>query len=185
MFWYLEVMRKYAVFEGRARRKEYWMFQLVNSIIVLTLAFGIALEIPSTVYRRSNPFPLLLPLIILLAYVLATFIPALAVSVRRLHDTNLSGWWLLISLVPLGGIVIFVFHVLDSNPGPNQYGPNPKGFGAPADQYSVYATRAMAQAAGGGTTPQWTAQPPQGFCTHCGTPLMSGNRFCTNCGTAY
>ena|SRR5271166_6250859 len=184
MYWYLEVMRKYAVFTGRARRKEYWMFQLVNLTIGVILGFAIALEIPAAMYRRNNSFPSLFPLMILVAYLLATLIPALAVSVRRLHDTNLSGWWLLISFVPLGGLVIFVFHVLDSNPGPNQYGPNPKGLGAPADQYAAYRAQAMAQTAGGGTIQPWSAQAPQHFCTHCGTTLMPGNRFCTKCGTA-
>jgi uncharacterized membrane protein YhaH (DUF805 family) len=184
MYWYLEVIRKYAVFAGRARRKEYWMFQLVNLTIVVILALAIALEISSTVYRRGNPFQSLFPLIILIAYTLATFIPALAVSVRRLHDADLSGWWLLISLVPLGGIVLLVFHVLDSSLGANQYGPNPKSFDAPADQYAAYRAQAMAQTAGGGTIPQSTAPAPQGFCTRCGTPLIIGNRFCTNCGTA-
>lgn len=60
-------------------------------------------------------------------YTLAVLIPSIAVSVRRLHDTNRSGWWLLISLVPLvGAIVLFVFLVLDSHPGEHQYGSNPK-----------------------------------------------------------
>jgi len=63
---------------------------------------------------------------------LALIIPSLAVTVRRLHDTGRSGWWWLISIVPFGSIVLFVFTVLDSQPGDNQWGPNPKGISAPA-----------------------------------------------------
>ena len=118
MNWYLEVLRKYAVFSGRARRKEYWMFFLFNLIIffVLGLIEGflrIAPQINGSVLASI--------------YALAILIPGIAVGVRRLHDTNRSGWWLLISLVPLiGAIVILVFMVQDSQPGDNQYGQNPK-----------------------------------------------------------
>jgi uncharacterized membrane protein YhaH (DUF805 family) len=126
MYWYLEVMKKYAVFAGRARRKEYWMFHLVNFVILLPI-MGVAIA-GILVQPRTHRPGLFLPFfLIAFGYSLATLIPSLAVSVRRLHDTDLSGWWLLISLVPLGGIVVFVFHVLDGTPGPNRYGPNPKG----------------------------------------------------------
>lgn len=119
MYWYLEVMKKYAVFSGRARRKEYWMFQLINIIICVVLLVGFVTELRSPM---MGPF-----LLLLCGYVLVTIIPGLAVSVRRLHDVNFSGWWVLLGLVPMGGTVLLVFHVLDSTPGPNQYGPNPKG----------------------------------------------------------
>jgi uncharacterized membrane protein YhaH (DUF805 family) len=112
MSWYLEVWRKFAVFEGRARRMEYWMFALVGSVVGFILALidnELGGKFLSTLYD------------------LAVFIPSLAVSVRRLHDTNRSGWWLLIGLVPLvGAIVLLVFFLSDSDPGENQYGPNPK-----------------------------------------------------------
>jgi len=113
MNWYLEVLKKYAVFGGRARRKEYWMFFLFNIIIAFVLGFveGLAGG----------------PGIVGMLYSLAVLIPGIAVSVRRLHDTGRSGWWLLIGLVPLiGAIVLLVFMVQDSNPGENQYGANPK-----------------------------------------------------------
>jgi uncharacterized membrane protein YhaH (DUF805 family) len=137
MYWYLEVMRKYAVFTGRATRTEYWMFQLVNFVIVLLVTAvttaGILMQ-PRT-QRPGFWVPFFLAFG---GYILATIIPGLAVSVRRLHDTDLSGWWLFISLVPLGGIVLFVFHVLDGTPGPNRYGPNPKGVVASsAGQYAL------------------------------------------------
>jgi len=114
MHWYLEVLRKYAVFSGRARRMEYWMFVLINFIIALVLAgieylLGISNNVLSILYD------------------LAVLIPSLAVAVRRLHDTNRSGWWILINLIPIIGWIIFiVFAVQDSQPGINQYGPNPK-----------------------------------------------------------
>ena len=113
MNWYLEVLKKYAVFTGRARRTEYWMFALINFIIAL--AIGIVEGILGG------------PGVIGLLYGLAVLIPAIAVSVRRLHDTGRSGLWLLISFVPLVGfIVLLVFMVQDSDAGQNQYGMNPK-----------------------------------------------------------
>lgn len=117
MYCYLEVLRKYVVFSGRARRKEYWMFVLFNLIIALVLSL-----IAGIIAIAAKSVSVLATL-----YSLAVFIPGIAVSVRRLHDTNRSGWWLLINLVPIiGAIVSLVFMVSDSQPGENQYGPNPK-----------------------------------------------------------
>jgi uncharacterized membrane protein YhaH (DUF805 family) len=121
MDWYLTVWRKYADFNGRAQRKEYWMFTLVNSAIILTLyaAFTVC---------SLNEYPALGVVFggALCLYVLATIIPGLAVSVRRLHDAGFSGWLVLLALLPLLSIAVLVMTLLDSNPGPNQYGPNPK-----------------------------------------------------------
>lgn len=120
MIWYLVVvLKKYAMFKGRARRKEYWYFVLYNILItiVLTIIDGV-----TGLFSPEAGIGLLSGL-----YSLAVLIPGIAVSVRRLHDTNRSGWWLLIFLVPLvGAIVILVFAVLDSQPDQNQYGFNPK-----------------------------------------------------------
>ena len=181
MFWYLEVMKKYAVFEGRARRKEYWMFQLVNFVILFPImAVGIAGII---MQPRTQRLVWVIPLfLIIFVYSLATVVPSLAVSIRRLHDADLSGWWLLISLVPMGGIVVFVFHVMDGTPGPNRYGPNPKGVASSAGQYGAYETLAMAQAAANATATQPAIKAFQGFCTRCGTGLVPGSRFCMSCG---
>ena len=118
MNWYFEVLKKYAVFSGRARRKEYWMFLLFNIIIV------IALGVIETIVGTNS--------VIALFYTLAILLPGLAVTVRRLHDTGKSGWWLLIGIVPLIGIVILVFMVQDGQTGDNQYGPNPKAAAATA-----------------------------------------------------
>ncbi len=116
MNWYLEVLKKYAVFEGRARRTEYWAFFLVNLLIFFLLsAVGGLLGIPVVLARL---------------YSLAVFVPGLAVSVRRLHDTGRSGWYLLIGLIPvIGSLIVLVLMLLDSQPGANAYGPNPKTTG--------------------------------------------------------
>ena len=116
MEWYLAVLKKYIVFTGRATRTEYWMFALFNVII------SIVLSIIGYVVVGGNGQSALSSL-----YSLAVLLPSLGVSVRRLHDTNRSGWWLLISLVPIIGIIVLiVFLVQDSDPGDNRYGPNPK-----------------------------------------------------------
>ena len=113
MNWYLDVLKKYAVFEGRARRKEFWMFFLFNLIIAFVL--GILEGMIGTGGFLG------------VAYALAVFVPYLAVSVRRLHDTGRSGWFLLIGLIPIVGvIVLIVFFAQDSHAGPNNWGPNPK-----------------------------------------------------------
>ena len=113
MNWYLEVLKKYAVFQGRAGRKEYWYFILFYILTYIVLAI-----IDGMTGTFSDGIGLLSGL-----YSLATLIPSLAVAVRRLHDTNRSGWWLLISLVPIiGAIVLLVFMVQESQPGNNQYG---------------------------------------------------------------
>lgn len=119
MRWYLEVLRKYAVFEGRARRKEYWYFFLFNVINSVVLAFVDGL---TGSFSAEAGVGILGGL-----YSLAMLVPSVSVTVRRLHDTGRSGWWLLIGLIPLiGTIVLLFFMVRDSFPGENQYGPNPK-----------------------------------------------------------
>ena len=116
MNWYVEVLKKYAVFSGRARRKEYWTFFLVNSIIFVIFFIVGVFGDPSGIEGMLGGL-----------YSLGVFVPLIAVSVRRLHDTNRSGWWYLISFVPLvGAIVLLVFTVQDSQEGDNKYGPNPK-----------------------------------------------------------
>lgn len=119
MNYYMDVLRKYFVFSGRARRKEYWMFFLFNLLATIVLVF---IDSAIGMYSAENGIGLLSGL-----YSLAVLIPSISVGVRRLHDTGKSGWWMLIALVPfIGSIVLLVFFVLDSDPGSNQYGPNPK-----------------------------------------------------------
>lgn len=116
MNWYLEVLQKYAQFTGRARRMEYWMFTLFNAIIIAAFAFLVVF------LDKAGTIPMLL----LIVYCVAVIVPAIAVAFRRLHDTGRSGWWLLLSIVPFGGIVLLVFNLLPGEAGENAYGPNPK-----------------------------------------------------------
>jgi len=119
MDWYLKVLQDYMVFSGRARRKEYWYFTLFNILVMIAL---VILDVSINQYSEKYGLGLTSGI-----YSLAVIIPSLAVFVRRLHDTGRSAWWLLIGLIPLiGGIVLFVFTLLDSEPGTNEYGPNPK-----------------------------------------------------------
>jgi uncharacterized membrane protein YhaH (DUF805 family) len=120
MKWFLDALtKKYATFAGRARRKEYWYFVLFYVLAIVVLA--IVDEMMGT-FSEEAEIGLLSGL-----FVLATFIPSLAVTVRRLHDTDRSGWWILINLVPIvGAIVLLVFTLLDSQPGENRFGANPK-----------------------------------------------------------
>lgn len=110
---YLNGWRNYAQFKGRARRSEYWYFTLFNTLATLVLYFFTALFAPAGLLAAF--------------YVLASLIPGLAVCFRRLHDTGRSAWWLLIGLIPFGGLVLLVFLVQDSQSGANNHGPNPKG----------------------------------------------------------
>ena len=118
MGWYLEVLKKYAVFSGRARRQESWMFVLVSTAVVLVLTF-----VDSQIGLMSKSGYGVLGGV----YSLAVFVPTLAVAIRRLHDTDRSGMWYLIALVPvIGPIALLIFCVQDGNAGMNQYGANPK-----------------------------------------------------------
>ena len=114
MNWYLGCWKKYAEFSGRARRKELWMFVLFNFLV--SVAIGIVDGILGTNGALGG------------LYSLAVLIPSLAVAARRLHDTDRSGWWQLIALVPLiGFIILLVFLCGDSKSGANRFGANPKG----------------------------------------------------------
>ena len=125
MYWYLEAFKKYAVFGGRSRRKEYWYFMLFNIVVLIVLG---GIDALLETLNSGLGVGLLIAI-----YALASIIPFLAVSVRRLHDIDRSGWWYLINLIPLiGPIVMLVFTLLDSTPGDNRYGPDPKGVTARA-----------------------------------------------------
>jgi len=119
MKWYLEVLRKYAVFGGRARRKEYWFFMLFNLLITIVLCI---VDLVTGTLNAKSGLGLISGL-----YSLAVLIPSLAVSVRRLHDINKSGWWIFIAIVPIiGQIIFFIFTLMDSKPEENAWGPSPK-----------------------------------------------------------
>jgi uncharacterized membrane protein YhaH (DUF805 family) len=117
MNWYLAVLKKYVDFSGRARRKEYWFFILFHILIVIGLSI-----IESVLGLGGEMGYGILTLI----YLLAVLVPSLAVTVRRLHDGDRSGFWILIGLVPLiGGIILLVFMVLPGTSGDNRFGPDP------------------------------------------------------------
>ena len=113
------VFSKYATFSGRARRSEYWWFVLF-SIILLGIAAGI--DSGAGLHFKDQPIGWVYSIVALLL-----FIPSIAVTIRRLHDTGRSGWWWFLSLLcGIGAIILFVFCLLEGNRGPNEYGPDPK-----------------------------------------------------------
>lgn len=113
MNWFLDIVKnKYAQFDGRAQREEYWMYTLIYILIYLALAaVGYAIHM---MFLAS-------------IFSLAMLIPSIAVTARRLHDINRSGWWQLLALIPIiGWIILLIWYVTDSDSGSNQYGSNPK-----------------------------------------------------------
>jgi uncharacterized membrane protein YhaH (DUF805 family) len=126
MQWYLKVLKQYADFSGRARRTELWMFALFNFIASVILALVDSL-IGTASFVSTGSSVVFSPGLLGGLYSLAVLIPSFAVGVRRLHDQDRTGWWLLIGLIPfVGGIVLLVFFCLEGTRGPNQYGPDPK-----------------------------------------------------------
>jgi uncharacterized membrane protein YhaH (DUF805 family) len=113
MEWYIKVMKNYANFKGRARRKEYWMFALFNAIFA-TVAFVLDMVLGTYIVLYG-------------LYLVAVIVPSLAVAVRRLHDVGKSGGWFFIVFIPLiGAIWLLILFVTDGTAGDNAYGPSPK-----------------------------------------------------------
>ena len=131
MSWYVKVLKQYVDFSGRARRREYWMFVLINVYWLRRVALSTHTLLGTGGFRATsgggsfyaaNSLGLLSGL-----YTLAVLLPSIAVTVRRLHDTDRTGWWILLGFIPIiGGIVLLVFYVLEGTRGPNRYGPDPK-----------------------------------------------------------
>jgi uncharacterized membrane protein YhaH (DUF805 family) len=139
MEWYTTVLKKYAEFSGRARRKEFWMFVLINWII--SIGFSIIDRLLGLTYANRSGG------VLQSIYGLAVLVPSLAVGVRRLHDTGRSGWWILIGLIPIiGWIILIVFWATDGTTGQNQHGPDPKaeerGFPGGEPAYPPYPPQA-------------------------------------------
>ena len=109
MNYILKCLKQYADFNGRARRREYWIFFITYMIIYYLLYYVFDLLLLSSLFA------------------LLFFIPLLAVSVRRMHDIGKSGWWFLVQIIPFVGNIIFIaLSLMDSKMGPNRYGANPK-----------------------------------------------------------
>ena len=127
MHWMLMPLRRYADFSGRSRRREYWMFFLLNLLISLAVWARLAVTFLAGM-SETEMTVVMTPVFILYALVVLAFmIPGLAVTVRRLHDTDRSGWTLLLALVPLvGAILLIVYYCTEGTPGPNRFGPDPK-----------------------------------------------------------
>ncbi|MGL6177230.1 MAG: DUF805 domain-containing protein [Vibrionaceae bacterium] len=119
MNWYLSVLKKYVCFSGRARRKEFWYFTLINVLITAALAF--------TDQKLGLFYPQVGIGVLSAIYTLITLLPSTGVLMRRLHDTGRSAWWGLITLIPLlGAVVLLVLLAQNSQTGDNKYGSDPK-----------------------------------------------------------
>jgi uncharacterized membrane protein YhaH (DUF805 family) len=129
---YADVLKKYADFSGRARRREYWNFTICNLLIIPLLlgSIGIITIFIMTAFEATIGMKFIVAYFLLAVYLIYNILillPSIAVCVRRLHDMGNSGWMILIPLIPvIGSIILIVFLVLDSQPGNNQYGENPK-----------------------------------------------------------
>jgi uncharacterized membrane protein YhaH (DUF805 family) len=122
--WFLLALRRYAQFSGRSRRKEYWFFTL---FLVLASIVALGLDMALGTMDEEPGAGLLGGLL-----TLALLLPSIAVTIRRLHDTGRSGWWMLVFLIPVIGLVGFYFMVKDGDAGDNRFGPDPKAEPAPA-----------------------------------------------------
>ncbi len=121
MHWYTDVLKKYAVFDGRAARPEYWWFTLFSTIVAIVIGVVVAVAVSGGSGQVAADL-----------YSLAVLLPSLGVTIRRLHDTNRSGWWILISLIPfVGWVWLIVLLCIASDSGPNRFGQGPSGGQAP------------------------------------------------------
>ncbi len=130
-----EPLRKYATFRGRARRLEYWLWQLLMSVVftgllvwaISQMGADAATMTSDDVNQAIASGAGTLPFTIIAILSVALVLPSLAVTVRRLHDSDKSGWWLLIGFTGIGAFVLLIFYLLDGTRGPNRHGPDPKG----------------------------------------------------------
>jgi uncharacterized membrane protein YhaH (DUF805 family) len=183
MDWYLMAWRRFAQFNGRSSRTEYWMFALINFLAIIALGIVGWLGIAFTDHASNVRALFFIPIGI---YLLAAIIPGLSVSVRRLHDSDKSGWLLLllvVNYIPILGIVanlaLIVLMCIDSDPGRNEYGPRPK---PPKPAVGAYAGNA------GFVSPAAAAQPQPiagvndfRVCGKCGVKLHDASSFCSAC----
>ncbi|AKM09515.1 DUF805 domain-containing protein [Croceicoccus naphthovorans] len=129
MNWMLMPYRRYFDFAGRSRRKEYWMFQLfifIVYVVAMLLTGGLGMSMEYGDAGTMGPFTAIV-LIALAIWGLASIIPSLALMIRRLHDVDKSGWWILIAFVPIiGGLILLYFCLIEGTRGDNRFGPDPK-----------------------------------------------------------
>ena len=156
---YMEVFRKFTVFEGRARRREFWTFWVLNLIV------GVAIGIVCAIFSYIPGIGRLFNFISYLAS-FAIFVITFTVGVRRLHDTNRSGWTFLLELIPLVGWIIVIIFLIQDSTDDNKYGPNPKK-NESNNSRSGSVTKSI-----GGTV----------FCGECGKKNEAGSKFCASCG---
>ena len=189
MKWYIYALQRYAQFTGRSQRKEYWYFFLFTFIFSLILGF---IENLTGIVDESSGWGFLTGI-----FFLAMFIPTIAVTVRRLHDTGRTGWWALLPLVPIvGGIALLVLCALDSEPGSNRFGPNPKGvrdYPTPERDASV-TTRKIPDDPPSSiprpdepdspseSSPSVGDSPSASTCPKCGSPGWDESESCSICG---
>ena len=113
--------KKYGDFDGRAVRSEFWWWALFVGIVQFAAAIVAAVLVWVLIYALDRPGLWWIATMVFMVFVLAFILPSIAVSVRRLHDRDLSGWFYLLAFVPFGGLVLFIFYVLPGTPGPNRY----------------------------------------------------------------
>jgi uncharacterized membrane protein YhaH (DUF805 family) len=162
--WYPTVLRRYAVFDGRAGRPEFWWFQLVNVCVVVLLSIVLAAAGLSRAIADL--------------YQLAVFLPSLGVQIRRLHDIDRSGWWVLLWFIPIvGWILMIVWLASQGTPGPNRFGESPRGETGtgPVTSFGAGYEPASQAGAGAGDGPR--------YCKNCGSALAPGATYCGSCGT--
>ena len=129
MEWMILPIKRYADFSGRSRRQEYWMFVLFQGIVVVVMAILAGLTGAFDDGGGSTFGSIVLGLLLLI-YLGLFLIPGIAVQVRRFHDQDKSGWFVLLGFIPyVGGLIVLVFMCLEGTQGSNQYGPDPKGRG--------------------------------------------------------
>ena len=180
------VFRNYVNFNGRAQRSEFWWFALFSFIVSVILGI-IATALPVLTFLEW-------------VYSLAVLLPSLAVTVRRLHDTDRTAWWLLLYLIPvLGWIALLIMCALPGTGGPNRYGPNPLqsqqgigaygyGYPAPGHPYAPpHPTGSYSESRYDTASQDYLPEPGPGerrYCTQCGMQLQPEARFCNVCGAA-
>ena len=126
MEWMILPLRRYADFSGRSRRLEYWMFQLFYFLVLIVGVVLVSVIGSLSGDSASSAIFVVAATGFVVGY-LALFIPMLAVQVRRLHDQDKSGWFLLLGVIPyLGGLILLILMCIDGTPGPNRFGPDPK-----------------------------------------------------------